>query len=43
MQPDDTRTADAREWLVKTLQDLRRVEILLAATPYYVEGALFHC
>ncbi len=43
MQPDDTRTADARAWLVKTLQDLRRVEILLAATPADVEGALFHC
>jgi HEPN domain-containing protein len=43
MQPDDTRTADTRAWLVKTLQDLRRVEILLAATPADVEGALFHC
>ena len=39
MQPDKTRTADAREWLVKTLQDLRRVEILLAAIPADVEGA----
>ena len=43
MQPDETRTADAREWLVETLRDLRRVEILLAATPADVEGALFHC
>jgi hypothetical protein len=43
MQPDDTRTADVRAWLAKTRQDLRRVEILLAATPADVEGALFHC
>jgi HEPN domain-containing protein len=43
MQPDETRTADAREWLLETLRDLRRVEILLAATPADVEGALFHC
>jgi len=42
MQPDDTRTADARAWLAKTRQDLRRTEILLAATPADVEGALFH-
>ena len=27
----------------ETLRDLRRVEILLAATPADVEGALFHC
>jgi HEPN domain-containing protein len=43
MQPEDTRTTDARAWLAKTHQDLRRVEILLAATPADVEGALFHC
>jgi len=43
MQPDDTRSADARAWLAKTRQDLRRVEILLAASPADVEGALFHC
>ncbi len=43
MQPEDTRTADARAWPAKTRQDVRRVEILLAATPADVEGALFHC
>jgi HEPN domain-containing protein len=43
MEPEDTRTGDARAWLAKTRQDLRRVEILLAAGPPDVEGALFHC
>ena len=43
MQPEDARTADARAWLAKSRQDVRRVEILLAATPADVEGALFHC
>ena len=43
MHPEDPRTADARAWLTKTHQDLRRVEILLAAKPSDVEGALFHC
>jgi HEPN domain-containing protein len=43
MQPEDARTADARAWLAKTRQDVRRVEILLAATPPDVEGAVFHC
>jgi HEPN domain-containing protein len=42
MQPEDTQVTDARAWLAKTVQDLRRVEILLAATPADVEGALFH-
>jgi HEPN domain-containing protein len=42
MQPEDARTADAAAWLTKTRQDLRRVEILLAASPADVEGALFH-
>ena len=43
MQPDGTRTADATAWLAKARQDLRRIEILLAAAPADVEGALFHC
>jgi len=43
MPLDDTRVIDTKAWLVKALQDLRRVEILLAATPADVEGALFHC
>jgi hypothetical protein len=43
MQPDDARTADATAWLAKTRQGLRRGEILLAANPADVEGALFHC
>ncbi|MGA3028348.1 MAG: HEPN domain-containing protein [Bryobacteraceae bacterium] len=42
MESEDTRTADTRAWLAKTRQDLRRVEILLAATPADVEGGLFH-
>jgi HEPN domain-containing protein len=43
MQSEDPRTADTRAWLAKARQDLRRVEILLAAIPADVEGALFHC
>ena len=43
MEADPTRTADAKAWLQKAGQDLRRVEILLAAIPADVEGALFHC
>lgn len=43
MQPDSTRVEDAKAWLVKASQDLRRVEILLAANPPDPEGALFHC
>jgi HEPN domain-containing protein len=42
MPPDPVRTADTRAWLVKAAQDLRRVEILLAAEPPDPEGALFH-
>ena len=42
MALDDTRIIDTKRWLVKAFQDLRRVEILLAATPADVEGALFH-
>ena len=43
MLPDPTRIADTRAWLIKTVRDLRRVEILLGADPPDVEGALFHC
>src|SRR5260370_15029333 len=42
MPPDAVRAVDARAWLAKAAQDLRRVEILLAAEPSDVEGALFH-
>jgi len=43
MQADPTRTGDAKAWPQKAAQDIRRVEILLAAIPADVEGALFHC
>ena len=42
MLPEPVRTVDTRAWLVKAAQDLRRVEILLAAEPPDLEGALFH-
>jgi HEPN domain-containing protein len=42
MPPERVRTVDTRAWLVKAAQDLRRVEILLAAEPPDLEGALFH-
>src|SRR5260370_41557288 len=42
MPSDAVRAVDARAWLAKAAQDLRRVEILLAAEPSDVEGALFH-
>ena len=41
MPPDSVRTMDARSWLAKATQDLRRVEILIAAKPPDPEGALF--
>ena len=43
MPPDPTRIADTKAWLTKAAHDLRRVEILLAADPPDVEGAVFHC
>ena len=43
MQPDNTRIEDVRAWLAKAGQDLRRVELLLAADPPDYEDALFHC
>jgi HEPN domain-containing protein len=42
MPPDPVRAADARAWLAKAAQDLRRVDLLLAADPPAPEGALFH-
>lgn len=33
MPPDPVRAADARAWLAKAAQDLRRVDLLLAAEP----------
>ena len=43
MQPDAARVEDVRAWLAKASQDLRRVEVLLAAAPPDFEDALFHC
>lgn len=43
MQPDPTRTTDAKAWLAVASQDLRRVEVLLSVVPPDIEGALFHC
>jgi HEPN domain-containing protein len=42
MPPDPVRAADARAWLAKAAQDLRRVGLLLAAEPPDPEGGLFH-
>ena len=42
MPLDPVRAADTRAWLAKAAQDLRRIEILLAAEPPDAEGALFH-
>ena len=42
MPPDPVRAADTKAWLAKAVQDLRRVEILLAADPPDPEGSLFH-
>ena len=43
MQLDSARVEDVRAWLTKASQDLRRVEVLLAAAPPDLEDALFHC
>src|ERR1035438_1716031 len=42
MPRDEVLAGDTRAWLEQAGEDLRRVEILLAATPPDVEGALFH-
>ncbi len=42
MQADTARVEDVKAWLAKASQDLRRVEVLLAA-PSDSEDALFHC
>jgi HEPN domain-containing protein len=42
MPPDEARARDTRAWLVQAAKDLRRVQLLLAAAPPDVEGALFH-
>jgi HEPN domain-containing protein len=42
MPPDRVRAADARAWLANAAQDLRRVDLLLAADPPNPEGGLFH-
>jgi len=43
MWPESARVQDTKAWLVKASQDLRRIEILLAADPPDCEDALFHC
>jgi len=43
MQPDQTRIEDAKAWLAKAGQDLRRVDVLLGIDPPDMEDALFHC
>ena len=43
MQPDLTRVEDAKAWFAKASQDLRTVDILLAADPPELADALFHC
>jgi HEPN domain-containing protein len=42
MPPDPVRAVDARAWPAKAAQDLRRVDLLLAADPPDPEGGLFH-
>jgi len=42
MPPDPVRAVDARAWLAEAAQDLRRVDLLLAAEPPDPEGGLFH-
>lgn len=42
MTPEQARANDARQWMQKAAQDLRRVRILLSAEPPDIEGALFH-
>jgi hypothetical protein len=39
MPRDEVLAGDTRAWLEQAAKDLRRVEILLAATPSDVEGA----
>lgn len=43
MEPDSVRIEDVKAWLTKAVQDLRRVDLLLAADPPDHEDALFHC
>ncbi len=42
MPDDPVRVGDTRAWLAQANRDLRRVQLLLAADPPDVEGALFH-
>ena len=42
MPRDEVLAGDTRAWLDQAAKDLRRVKILLAATPPDAEGALFH-
>jgi HEPN domain-containing protein len=43
MSPENERAAEAREWLGKAALDFRGARIDLAATPPFLEDALFHC
>ncbi|MHB8068174.1 MAG: HEPN domain-containing protein [Desulfobaccales bacterium] len=41
MQPE--KIAEAKSWLKKAADDLRGADLDLAATPPFLEDALFHC
>ena len=42
MPDDPVRLGDTRAWMTQGMKDLRRVQLLLAAAPPDIEGALFH-
>lgn len=43
MQRDEQHVVETREWFRFALEDLRVVEVELAATPPIITDALFHC
>jgi HEPN domain-containing protein len=43
MQDDPILLIDVRAWLTKAMNDLRGVDVDLAAKPPLLEDALFHC
>jgi hypothetical protein len=43
MRHDPARIADTRAWFVKAANDLRGVDVDLAAAPPLLGDALFHC
>lgn len=42
MQPDDLRLTDTKEWLSRSVEDLRNAEHDLTAAPPFIRDALFH-